>query len=71
MKKQNKIIVGAVVLLAVYYLYDRNRKMKKVADLKEGANLVVGNSELVSDEVKSMPKPVLKEDTQLNFYGSK
>lgn len=71
MTKQNKIIVGAVVVLAVYYLYDRNRKMKTVADLKDGANLVVSEPELVSEEVKSMVKPVLKPDTQLNFYGSK
>lgn len=37
MTKQNKLIVGAVVVLAVYYLYDRNKKMKTVADLKAGA----------------------------------
>jgi hypothetical protein len=38
MTKQNKLIVGAVVVLGVYYLYDRNKKMKAVADLKAGAN---------------------------------
>jgi hypothetical protein len=38
MTKQNKLIVGAVVVLGVYYLYDRNKKMKVVADLKAGAN---------------------------------
>ena len=37
MTKQNKLIVGAVVVLVVYYLYDRNKKMKTVADLKAGA----------------------------------
>jgi len=38
MTKQNKLIVGAVVVLGVYYLYDRNKKMKVVADLKMGAS---------------------------------
>ena len=37
MTKQNKLIVGAVVVLGAYYLYDRNKKMKAVSDLKAGA----------------------------------
>lgn len=37
MKKNKLIVYGAVALLA-YYLYDRNRKMNLVADLKAGAN---------------------------------
>lgn len=39
MTKQNKLIVGAVVVLGAYYLYDRNKKMKVVSDLKAGANV--------------------------------
>jgi hypothetical protein len=38
MTNQNKLIVGAVVVLGAYYLYDRNKKMKVVADLKMGAS---------------------------------
>ena len=38
MTNQNKLIVGAVVVLGAYYLYDRSKKMKVVADLKMGAS---------------------------------
>ena len=37
MTKRNKLIVGAVVILGALYLYDRNKKMKAVAELKAGA----------------------------------
>jgi hypothetical protein len=37
MTQRNKLIVGAVVILGAYYLYDRNKKMKAVSDLKAGA----------------------------------
>ena len=37
MTQRNKLIVGAVVVLGAYYLYDRNKKMKAVSDLKAGA----------------------------------
>jgi len=39
MTNQKKLIVGAVVVLGAYYLYDRNKKMKAVSDLKAGANV--------------------------------
>jgi len=39
MTKQNKLIVGALVVLGAYYLYDRNKKMKVVSDLKAGADV--------------------------------
>ena len=39
MTKQNKLIVGAVVVLGVYYLYDRNKKMKAKQDLVAGAEV--------------------------------
>jgi hypothetical protein len=38
MKSKNKLIVYGAVGLLAYYLYDRNRKMKLVSDLKDGAN---------------------------------
>jgi hypothetical protein len=34
MTQRNKLIVGAVVVLVGYYLYDRSRKMRVVAELK-------------------------------------
>jgi hypothetical protein len=37
MTQRTKLIVGAVVVLGAYYLYDRSKKMKAVADLKAGA----------------------------------
>jgi hypothetical protein len=37
MTQRTKLIVGAVVVLGAYYLYDRNKKMKVVSDLKAGA----------------------------------
>jgi len=39
MTQRTKLIVGAVVLLGAYYLYDRNKKMNAVSDLKAGANV--------------------------------
>lgn len=39
MTQRNKLIVGAVVVLGAYYLYDRNKKMKAVSDLKAGAEV--------------------------------
>ncbi len=52
MTKQNKLIVGAVVVLGAYYLYDRNKKMTAVADLKAGA------------EVKAEEVPIQKNDAK-------
>jgi hypothetical protein len=34
MTNTNKLIIGAVVVLAAFYLYDRNKKMKAAAELK-------------------------------------
>jgi hypothetical protein len=36
--KKNKLIVYGIVAFLAYYLYDRNRKIKLVSDLKDGAN---------------------------------
>ena len=46
MTNQNKLIVGAVVVLGAYYLYDRNKKMKAVSDLKAGAETKVEVAEV-------------------------
>lgn len=37
MTKTNKLIVGGVVLVALLFLYDRNKKMKEVAMMKAQA----------------------------------
>lgn len=40
MTKRNKLIVGAVVVLGALYLYDRNRKLRAVEELKAKAEAV-------------------------------
>jgi hypothetical protein len=58
MTNQNKLIVGAVVVLGAYYLYDRNKKMKVVADLKMGASeqaLGGGNRTTLETPMTSVP----------------
>jgi hypothetical protein len=37
MTQRNKIILGVAVLLVGLYLYDRNKKMKAVAEMKDMA----------------------------------
>ena len=37
MTNKNKLIVGAVVVLGAFYLYDRSKKMKALAELKAKA----------------------------------
>jgi high-affinity Fe2+/Pb2+ permease len=43
MTKQNKLIVGGVVLVALLFLYDRNKKMKEVAMMKAQADMLAEN----------------------------
>jgi hypothetical protein len=38
MIENNKLIVIGVLGLLAYYLYDRNRKLRLVSDLKSGVN---------------------------------
>ena len=43
MTKQNKLIVGGVVLVALLFLYDRNKKMKEMAIMKAQADILAEN----------------------------
>jgi hypothetical protein len=38
MTQKNKLIIGAVVLLGAYYLYNKNKVKNELEDLKEGAD---------------------------------
>lgn len=60
MTQRTKLIVGAVVLLGAYYLYDRNKKMNTVSDLKEGADLPP------PPPLVTMPTIQAKETLQVN-----
>ena len=78
MTKQNKLIVGAVVVLGAYYLYDRNKKMKAVSDLKAGADIteVVGVGvavPIVATEVSTSTISKIEDEQskQLNFAGGR
>lgn len=70
MTQKKKLIVGAVVVLVAYYLYDRNRKMKVVSDLKAGAETIVAeNIDVPTIINKGIPQPA-QSKSDLNFYGS-
>jgi hypothetical protein len=76
MTKQNKLIIGAVVVLGAYYLYSKNKTKNEVSDLKDGAdNVVVGTVAipLVATEVSTstISKISDEEKKQLNFAGSR
>jgi len=82
MTKRNKLIVGAVVVLGAYYLYDRNKKMKVVSDLKAGADVtkdtpvlpVGGGSvplEVTEVSTSTISKMGDEEKRQLNFAGGR
>jgi len=43
MTKTNKLIVGGVVLVALLFLYDRNKKMKEMAMMKAKADELAEN----------------------------
>ena len=76
MTKQNKLIVGAVVVLGAYYLYDRSKKMKAVSDLKAGAEVTeveVAEATIkpvVTGGIKPAPPPFLTK-MYPNFYNQK
>ena len=65
MTQRNKLIVGAVVVLGAYYLYDRNKKMKALAEAKAGAEVSTINTGGVKPAFPTKPVIVknLMEDT--------
>jgi hypothetical protein len=69
MTQRNKLIVGVVVVLGAYYLYDRNKKMKAVSDLKAGAETIVEEVETPSTIVKTNAS--VDAQKELNFAGSR
>jgi hypothetical protein len=75
MTQKNKLIVGGVaVALVVYYLYDQNKKKKEVADLKAGADEVVGIGVAVPNLTAEIEAPmsITKiKSTELNFAGNR
>ena len=81
MTKQNKLIVGVVAVLVVYYFYDRNKKMKTVSDLKAGAEVKSdvtesGDIRLAGTGGIKLPQEDFRkkgqaEVTELNFAGKK
>jgi hypothetical protein len=73
MTSKTKKIVGVVVVLGVlYYLYDRNKKMKAKEELVAGAD--VTPAPVVAPEVTTPPivktTATLGQAEQLNFAGS-
>jgi hypothetical protein len=54
MTKQNKLIVGGVVLVALLFLYDRNEKMKKMAMMKAQAE--ANEIKTQAEETKAIKK---------------
>jgi hypothetical protein len=61
MTKRNKIILGVAVLLVGFYLYDRNKKMKAVAEMKD---MVTEEAEEISTQLPSSngtPMPTIKK----------
>ena len=87
MTKQNKLIVGAVVVLGVYYLYAKNKAKNEVSDLKSGADLPLAGGDrstlerpLVSGNLENTGGiKMLQEDlkkgqaqkTEMSFDGKK
>jgi len=58
MTKRNKLIIGALVVLGAYYLYDRNRKMTEVAKLKAGADKTAQQMATTTSGTKSLIETV-------------
>lgn len=84
MTKQNKLIVGAVVVLGAYYLYHNYKVKNEVTDLKAGADVTsspavdntVGGTPLTSEngEIKLLQNDLKKgqaQVTEMSFDGKK
>lgn len=72
MTQRTKVIVGVVVVLGAYYLYDRNKKMKAKDDLVAGAD-VSPEPETGGVKPSTIVKTTASVDAQkdLNFAGSR
>jgi hypothetical protein len=70
MTKRNKLIVGAVVVLGAYYLYDRNKKMKTVSELKNGADVQSDVTEVpvATGGIKLAPMSIAKVEKVEQVY---
>ena len=65
MTNTNKLIVGAVVVLGALYLYDRNRKMKAVAELKAQAEAEAkSEAQVVSMNTPRVQSLLVKDDAR-------
>ena len=73
MTQRTKVIVGVVVVLGAYYLYDRNKKMKAKDDLVAGADVSPVPSETGGIKPSTIVKTNASVDAQkdLNFAGSR
>jgi hypothetical protein len=50
MTNRNKLIIGGVVVLGAFYLYDRSKKMKALAELKAQADAEKVREEKIREE---------------------
>jgi hypothetical protein len=50
MTNRNKLIIGGVVVLGAFYLYDRSKKMKALAELKAKAQAEEVRKEQIREE---------------------
>lgn len=53
MTNQNKLIIGGVALLLVFYLYDRSKKMKAKAELKAEAEKMAMQKTIAKNQFKA------------------
>jgi hypothetical protein len=59
MTNRNKLIVGAVVVLGAFYLYDRSKKMKALAELKAKADAEkVREEQIREDKALATKRPI-------------
>jgi hypothetical protein len=61
MTKRNKLILGVAVVLVAYYLYDRNKKMKAVSEMKTLANEEVEEISLQLPSSNGGQSPTIKK----------
>ena len=57
MTNRNKLIVGGVVVLGAFYLYDRSKKMKALAELKANAEKV-REEQIREDKALGTKRPI-------------